>query len=308
MQFHVSEADLPRLTSEIPHLHPWMHPFKFNDAIVTGHFKGLGLEGTCWTVDDPDYPQAAGLFADYMRGEPYYMMDRILEIVGDQRGEMTALDIACATGRYSFYLADQGLGSVRGVEIRPEQVEQTRLIHGCLPPETAARLTFEHDPTSADDPGFRDGESYDVVLSMGLLYHIPNPLQHIRNLARLTQKVLILKTLTQRKQPGYWQLVAEDPNWMTKSVQGVSWIPHFLEVERWLKEVGFKRVESLVPPNMGPIADAFALKKQGMPARLLDGYLRRAGIKPSIEAYAQPDQMRYGMHNPSYFTYIAYRS
>jgi hypothetical protein len=194
------------------------------------------------------------------------------------------------------------------VEIRPEQVEQTRLIHGCLPPETAARLTFEHDPTSADDPGFRDGESYDVVLSMGLLYHIPNPLQHIRNLARLTQKVLILKTLTQRKQPGYWQLVAEDPNWMTKSVQGVSWIPHFLEVERWLKEVGFKRVESLVPPNMGPIADAFALKKQGMPARLLDGYLRRAGIKPSIEAYAQPDQMRYGMHNPSYFTYIAYRS
>lgn len=78
-------------------------------------------------------------------------------------------------------------------------MEQANLILDIVPEFSHEQLTFEHDPVSADAPEFRDGETYELVLSMGLLYHLPNPLQHLHNLARLTKEVLILHTLIHRE-------------------------------------------------------------------------------------------------------------
>lgn len=184
-------------------------------------------------------------------------------------------------------------------------MEQANLILDIVPEFSREQLTFEHESISADAPEFREGETYDLVLSMGLLYHLPNPLQHLHNLARLTKEVLILHTLIHREQPNTWKLVAEDAAFITKSFQGVSWIGHYMEVERWLKAAGFARVESLVPPGLENLADMFQLKTISTPASYADRLMRRAGVKPSIESYVK--LQNFLVHNPYYFTYIAYR-
>src|SRR5690606_31610402 len=125
-----------------------------------------------------------------------------------------------------------GLKKVHAVEIRPEQVAQSQLIQKLATNLRTDNLTITYDSTSADDPDFRAGEQYDVVLSLGLLYHLANPVQHLRNLARLTKKTLIINTLIHRKYARYWQLVLEDAAFITKATQGVSWIGHYSEVHR----------------------------------------------------------------------------
>lgn len=308
MHFTVEPDYLAHLQSQIPTMTPWMHFFKFNEDVFTGYLKRFGISETyCLREKAPQqFENIEKLFSDYIAGQPFHDMDVALKHFSEQdRGQLSALDIASATGKYSFYLASQGVGTVHGVEIRSEQVQQAELIRQGLSDEMQARLTFTHDPMSADDPAFREGEQYDLVLSMGLLYHLPNPLQHFYNLARMTRKVLVLHTLIHRIHPRYWQLVAEDPNWITKSVQGVSWIGHYAEVARWLKEAGFKSVQSVVPPPHQNIASAYNLTPPSTPQRYLNHYLQKIGMKPSLENYIKPEQYRHGHHSPFYFTYIA---
>jgi 2-polyprenyl-3-methyl-5-hydroxy-6-metoxy-1,4-benzoquinol methylase len=309
MRFSIAAADLPTLHEAMPRLAPWMHPFQLGPQTYTGYFKWLGFPETYWTPASPGpaLTQTQQAFEDYMQGRPYHHMEALLERLGPSRGHYTALDIASATGRYSFYLAAHGLGQVTGVEIRPEQVEQAQLIQRLAPELATKPLQFVHDPTSADDPTFRAGESYDVVLSMGLLYHLANPVQHILNLSRLTQRVLVLKTLIHRRFAKYWQLVLEDASFITKATQGISWIGHYSQVAELLRQAGFSRVESSVPYGLEAIADAFDLTPKSNLGVYWDDWQRRLKLKPSIAAYAQGDKMRYGGHNPYYFTYIAYK-
>jgi 2-polyprenyl-3-methyl-5-hydroxy-6-metoxy-1,4-benzoquinol methylase len=281
-----------------------MHPFLFNQDLLVGRFKNL-LQETTWHKDHPDFPRALGYFEAYMAARPFYMLDYALDKLGTDRSSASAIDIASATGRFSFALAERGLGRVVGVEIRPEQVAQAQLVQDTV--GGYENLRFEHEPMSADDPAFRAGEVYDLVLSLGLLYHLANPLQHLLNLGRMTRKIAVIKTLIHREAPRTWKLVQEDPTFITKATSGVSWIAHYMEVERWLKAAGFKRVESLVPPTLENIADAFRLQAQSTPARYVDNWLRMAGVKPSLEKISQSPVVLEGGHSPYYFTYVAYK-
>jgi SAM-dependent methyltransferase len=106
----------------------------------------------------------------------------------------------------------------------------------------AARLRFDHVETSADDGAFPEGESYDVVLSLGLLYHLSDPMQHLRNLHRLAHRGVVLHTLTNLYgKPGLWTHVGEDPSTITKAAAGVSWMPYYRDLPALLP--GFRRVE-----------------------------------------------------------------
>lgn len=142
---------------------------------------------------------------------------------------------------------------------------------------------------------------------MGLLYHLANPVQHILNLSRLAKRVVVVKTLIHRRFANYWQLVLEDASFITKATQGISWIGHYSQVAILLKQSGFARVESSVPYGLEPIADAFDLTPKSNAAMYLDSWLRQLGVKPTIGAYAKADKVRFGGHNPNYFTYIAYK-
>lgn len=160
MRFSIPQSELPTLHTAMPRLAPWMHPFQFGDSSYVCYFKWLGFKESYWTPDSPagELAQTRQAFNDYMQGHPYHHMDVLAAALGSQRERYSVLDIASATGRYSFHLAMNGFGSVTGVEIRPEQVEQAQLIQQLAPELQGKPLQFKHDPTSADDPAFRAEE------------------------------------------------------------------------------------------------------------------------------------------------------
>ena len=244
----------PELERELERHKPWMHAFKLGDNAYVGAYKYHHLGDSVFLPSSPPelLDQARAAYSDTVAGRPFAQIDVALDRLGLSLADSTFLDIACATGLYSFHLAERGAGHVRGVEIRPEQVEQARLLQRLDARFAAAPLQFDHVPMSADDPAYLDGESYDVVLSLGLLYHLANPIQHLRNVRRLARRGAIVLTLTNMYgKPGLWSHVAEDPDGITKATSGLSWMPYYRDLPALLIEAGFSRVEHARHPLLG---------------------------------------------------------
>jgi 2-polyprenyl-3-methyl-5-hydroxy-6-metoxy-1,4-benzoquinol methylase len=301
MRLSVPADHLGAFEREVMALQPWMHPYRFGDRTYTGHFKLHGIRETCCVSgSSPDLiARMAAAYADHERGQPDALADRVL---ADLAPGSTVLDIACATGRHSFALASRGL-DVTGVEIRPHQVDQTRLIQRAAPDAAAWPMRFEHEAASADDPDFRKGETYDAVLSLGLLYHLGNPLQHLATLHRLTRRVAVVHTLTHPNPlaAGYWALTPERRDGVTKAVQGVSWTPYFGAVPALLRSVGFARVEPWSHPLVRPYqASLLRTPRRTLVVRHL---LRRLMPSPAVI-----ERLGRLGHSPAYFTYFAYRA
>ena len=280
MRLQVPESRLPTLEKQIVCLQPWMHPYQFSEQVFTGRYKYHYINETCCLSSSPPelIERIRSAFDDYMQGHPYFFIDRVLELLGPDVRSSSFLDIACATGRFSFYPALEGAGQVLGIEIRKSQIEQCELIRETDTRLRDLRITFQHVPTSADDESFLEGHCYDVVLCMGLLYHLKNPLQHLRNLYRLTNRIAIVRTLTHSLPMGvgYWRMVAENPTVITKATEGISWIPHYKDVPGLLKKAGFKRVEVLVHPLLESIQNPLLSPPSEPPAHGAGIWLLRA--------------------------------
>ncbi|HUP32897.1 MAG TPA: methyltransferase domain-containing protein [Gaiellaceae bacterium] len=251
--------DVPDLDSElerdIERRAPWMHPYHFGGPVYVGLFKhhGLGVTFTTSGASPATVERMRGAFEAYMEAQPFHDVDvglaRIAEETGRTLSEMRVLDIASATGRYTFRAAQLGAPEVVGVEIRPSQVEQAHLVHQVAANLSKLPVMFVHDPTSADADDFRHGERYDIVLSMGLLYHLRDPLQHLKNLARLARRGVLVHTMANiYGRRGLWMPMVEDPRQMTKAVEGLGWAPYFRELPELLRSAGFVRAGLIEHP------------------------------------------------------------
>lgn len=294
----------PELERELRRLQPWMHPFRLDERTIVGHFKyQLGDGPTVCTANSPPALVEAmrAAYEDVLRGDPLW---RVRVLAERRLVNGSALDIASATGKYTFALADAGADNVLGVEIRSEQVEQAQLLRG-LASDRFARTHFELEPTSADDPAFRLGESYDLVLSMGLLYHLTDPVQHLRNLRRLTRGTLMLNTFTTATEPDHWLLVLEDPDEITKAVGGVSWVPHWQSLVSLLRRVGFDEVEIVAPPRLAQL-QAWDRRRRGSWELALPLAAAKAVERFKSRRYAErvAEALKHGI-NARYYTYLA---
>jgi tRNA (mo5U34)-methyltransferase len=166
----------------------------------------------------------------------------------------TALDVGCNAGFYSFELARRG-AIVLGVDADEHYLRQACFAAQEL--ELEERVRFER--RSVYDVA-RGRERFDLVLFMGVLYHLRHPLLALDGLAEKTVRLLVLQTLTMPGQeavapppdlrlsrrramlaPGWPRMafverrLAGDPtNW---------WAPNAACVEAILRTAGLRAVE-----------------------------------------------------------------
>jgi 2-polyprenyl-3-methyl-5-hydroxy-6-metoxy-1,4-benzoquinol methylase len=96
----------------------------------------------------------------------------------------TALDPGCGVGYFSRYLSGLGL-KVAAFDGRSENVAEAKRRHPDIPFITC----------NIEDPSIQKMGSFDLILCVGLLYHLENPLLAIRHLSALTGKVLIIESM-----------------------------------------------------------------------------------------------------------------
>ena len=113
--------------------------------------------------------------------------------------EATALDLACNEGWFSHRLLDWGASRVVGVDIRVKNLQRAAVMrdHFDIPPE---RLELRQDDVfeiEATELG-----AYDVVLVLGLIYHVENPMGVLRLARSCTKSLCVIESqLTRQTQP-----------------------------------------------------------------------------------------------------------
>lgn len=150
---------------EIAALAPWFHNLHLPDGRQTA----------------PDHP-----LGDF----PAFKWDGIEPHLPERLDGWTALDIGCNAGFYSFALADRG-ARVTGFDLDERYLDQARWAARQLGLEEQVdfRRGSVYDLAGVD-------EQWDLVLFMGVLYHLRYPLLALDLVAPRVRRLLVLQTLT----------------------------------------------------------------------------------------------------------------
>jgi tRNA (mo5U34)-methyltransferase len=215
---------MARRQEEIATLGPWFHNLHLSDGSQTAPEHPLG--------DFPGYKW--GVLASHLP---------------ERLDGWTALDIGCNAGFYSFELARRG-AEVTGIDVDPHYLAQARWAAREFGLEQAVRFERMQVYDLA-----RVEQEFDLVLFLGVFYHLRYPLLGLDLVARRTRRLLAFQTLTTEemevqpdtadrsladraalRQPGWPRMAfvegrfAGDPtNW---------WVPNHAAVEAMLRSSG----------------------------------------------------------------------
>jgi tRNA (mo5U34)-methyltransferase len=111
----------------------------------------------------------------------------------------TALDLACSEGWFAHRLLEWGAKRVTAIDIREGNVRRARVIrdHFGIPRERLDVRQGDLFRIDVDELG-----TFDVVLLLGLIYHVEAPVEAVRRARRLTRGVCAIETqLTRQTEP-----------------------------------------------------------------------------------------------------------
>jgi len=154
----------PRLR-EIAALGPWFHNLHLPDGSQTA----------------PDHP-----LGDF----PRFKWEQIAPHLPEDLSGWRALDIGCNAGYYSIELARRG-AEVTGIDPDPHYLNQARWAAAEF--GLTDRMTFRR--MQVYDLA-RDANDYDLILFMGVFYHLRYPLLGLDIVARKLRRLLVFQTLT----------------------------------------------------------------------------------------------------------------
>ena len=149
----------------IAELAPWVHNLHLPDGSQTAPDHSLG-----------DFPATK--------------WERLAPHLPDDLSGWTALDIGCNAGFYTFELARRG-ARVRGIDADPHYLAQAEWAAGRM----GLRDAVEFRRMQVYDLA-RTDERFDLVLFMGVLYHLRYPLLGLDLVARSVGRLMVFQTLT----------------------------------------------------------------------------------------------------------------
>jgi tRNA (mo5U34)-methyltransferase len=150
---------------EIAALGPWFHNLHLPDGRQTA----------------PDHP-----LGDF----PGFKWRQIASHLPTDLTGWTALDIGCNAGFYTFELARRR-AHVTGIDFDERYLRQARWAAARL--DLAERVEFRR--STVYDLAHTE-EQWDIVLFMGVLYHLRHPLLALDIVGRRVRRLLVLQTLT----------------------------------------------------------------------------------------------------------------
>lgn len=230
---------------EQAHSREWFYSFDLPDGSSTSTYHGADIH----VIHDTRWQ----MLKSYL--------DRNL---GTDRVGLSALDLASHQGWFAVNMVNAGFSPVLGIDARKSHVEDATLISDIYGMDKLSFVQGDIHDQSPEQVG-----RFDVVLMLGLLYHLENPVGALRVCRSLCKNLCIIETqvvpgMTGFVDYGSYQYVrplkgsfgiideVDDTHGPEASVTGISLVPS-LEALMWiLEKVGFSSATVLEPP-----ADAY---------------------------------------------------
>ena len=184
----------------------------------------------------------------------------LVEFGGSLDG-LRVLDLASNAGGFSIEAAKSGAAYVLGVDIVEHYVEQATFLARALGLDG---VEFRHMRVQDLDPG--EVGQFDVVLCLGLLYHLDDPVGVMRRVSSLTRRALVVDTnlippAEAKRGAPLWLMRVRRPyddgkaatvgRWVGDNV--IEFAPSNKAVVRLLHAIGFPDVRRMEPVGRGAV-------------------------------------------------------
>ena len=167
------------------------------------------------------------------------LVDLAAGIAGRSIAQMSVLDVACHCGILALEFAEAGFGSVRGVDLRPENIRQAQFL----------KETFDCSKVSFDLLNARNLRGYtaDIVFCGGLLYHVTFPVELMTDLFDATGEFLIFDSLCQNHPfTGFHLYDGKDTGRSLEGDNAIELVPTYRAIIDLLKGVGFSDIYEII--------------------------------------------------------------
>ncbi|HZU60127.1 MAG TPA: class I SAM-dependent methyltransferase [Solirubrobacteraceae bacterium] len=183
---------MPGLAERIASFPQWAYPFEFPD-------------GTRVSVP-PEIENRT-------RQRQHYFFDPLVGLCGGSLNGRRVLDLACNAGWWSLSAMKAGAEYVHGVDGREMHIQQARLVfseHGIDP----SRWRFETGNVFDLD----QISGYDIVLCLGLLYHVAKPFELIERISSWNTDLAVIETSVNRYPGSILEIHHEDTTDMANAI------------------------------------------------------------------------------------------
>jgi hypothetical protein len=104
--------------------------------------------------------------------------------------QSTCIDLACNWGAFSLEMAALGCKQVTGVDFREENIQKANLLKRCVGLNTVSYAVGD---------AYEAQGQYDIVLNLGLLYHVTKPFELIQKTYELCTQLAVVETAIHRE-------------------------------------------------------------------------------------------------------------
>jgi tRNA (mo5U34)-methyltransferase len=234
----VGESERVALVKKVDALAPWFHNFEIAAGVWTnasGRFPGIEYPLQRWRLIEPLLPEING---------------------------KSCLDVGCSSGFFSLKLKELGAAYVLGIDFeqQPQAIEQAQFAARAL------GLDVDFRSMSAYDLGTLQ-RKFDIVLFMGVFYHLRHPLVVLEAIRTLCSGTMIFQSITTRHSKTFSEIDAN----ATRNVDLHS--PSMLDHQ-------FPEVRFVEGALNGDVTCWFVPNIQGATA-----ILRSCGFRPGVIAF-----------------------
>lgn len=164
------------LRNEIDQPPAWMYPWQLGEGVTT-------------PVLGPELP-------DVHRTRLELMEESVQQALAAAGPHPRVIDLACNEGWFSHRMLDWGASYVMAVDIRPQVIHRAELIRAHLGiPEDRLELRC----ADVFDLNISQLGTFDVVLCLGLIYHLENPVGALRIARVLAKDICIIEAQLTRQ-------------------------------------------------------------------------------------------------------------
>jgi 2-polyprenyl-3-methyl-5-hydroxy-6-metoxy-1,4-benzoquinol methylase len=177
---------------------------------------------------------------DFHRYRSSLISETIIELLGDEKSESTVLDLACHCGAFSLDLAHRGVKHAHGIEFREKNLKQAEFL----------RDYYRVDNTSfeqGDVYKLQEGTMYDVVMCLGIMYHVVQPVELLEYCYKHANKFVVIDTVCHKQPiPAFVVVGDKNPNVAIEGTRAIEFQPTYRGIIETMRQVGFKKVVEIV--------------------------------------------------------------
>lgn len=173
-----------------------------------------------------------------------YFFDPLVRMLGGSLRGKRVLDLACSAGYWSLAASEAGADHVVGIEARQMHFDQASFVFKAKDIDPA-KYTFVHD--NIFDVDFARYGTFDVVLCLGIMYHITRHTELFEKISAVNTDVLLVDTRISTAEGSLMELRRESTEDHRNAVKsGLVMFPSRRAVIDMAEEVGY-RVAVLKP-------------------------------------------------------------